>query len=201
MWWVTAPVIIYGLKKVYDAISDSERNARQNWENKRNEVERSVEEHRANIEKHLSEAQESYNFHFLTDMHFSSMIVANTAYDLLKDARISLEGIGKMIMEAKAQIDSLQNNIGEIQSEIDDEKNKKKKGELIGKIQPLHKDNKLIKDFRKSLFDDQEKVKEQKEHLYSEVKRLNNRTRELKLLIKDRCGTKGKDWYARIERR
>jgi len=201
MWWVTGPIIIYGLKKVYDAISDSERNARQNWENKRNEVERSVEEHRANIEKHLSEAQESYNFHFLTDMHFSSMIVANTAYDLLKDAKISLEGIGKMIMEAKAQIDSLLKNIGAIKSKIDDEKNKKKKYELIDKIKPLHKEKKLVRDLRKSLFDDQEKVKGQKEHLYSEVKRLNKQTRELKILIRDRCGTKGQDWYDKIELR
>jgi len=34
-----------------------------------------------------------------------------------------------------------------------------------------------------------------------ELKRLNNQTRRLKLIIRDRCGQKGKDWYARLDER
>ena len=107
MWWFI-PVGLVGLKLLYDAVSDDEREARQRWEHKRRDVESSIEKHQSTIEKHCAQAQSSYDFHFLRDLHYSSMRVADAAYQLLDDASSSIAGMNKMLQEAKAQRTLLQ---------------------------------------------------------------------------------------------
>jgi len=190
MWWLIPIGIAVGLKLIYDSVSDNERAARRNWQEKRKDVERSIEEHRANIGKHLDQAQSSYDFHFLTDLHFSSHKVADSAYRLLKDARCSRNGLGKMIMKSKEQRTSLENQLKSArtnnrQAEIND---------IINQL-------KLVNDLRRNLFDDNDTLKSQVQDFMNEVKRLNAQTARLKEAIRDRCGQRGIDWYNRLEER
>lgn len=105
MWWIAIPI---GVALLYKSISENERQARQRWENKRIEVEKSIEEHRKNIEKHIAQAKSSYDFHFLVDLHYSSMKVADVAYKLLNDAGGSISSMSKMLQASKEQRTLLQ---------------------------------------------------------------------------------------------
>src|SRR5690554_6003010 len=109
MWWL----IRVGLKLLYDAVSEEEYKARERWESKREEVEKSIDDHRRSIENHIQEAQCSYDFHFLVDLHYSSSQVANSAYQLLDDARKSFSGMSKMLKKSKEQRSALQQELEE----------------------------------------------------------------------------------------
>jgi len=186
MWWLI-PIGIGVGKLVYDYFSNQEIEARKRWENKRKEVRRTVEEHQHNIEIHIQEVKSSYDFKLLTDIHYSSFIVANSAYKLLDDARTSLNAIGKIILKTKSEKNELLAKIKQV-------KTKEEKKELIENL-------KLINELRTDLFNDKDKVKLQRDEFYNEVKRLNQQTNELKIFIKERCGRKGTDWFNRLEER
>lgn len=190
MWWLIPIGVGVGLKLLYDAVSEEEYEARERWEDKREEVERSIEEHQTNIEEHINQAQRSYDFHFLIDLHFSSMKVANSAYQILDDANSSFNGMSKMLKKSKEQRTALQ-------SELENAKDSKDKKAIYEVIEQL----KMVNDLRKNVFADRDKMKAQKEQFLSEVKRLNNQTRELKEFIRDRCDDGGKKWYDRLEAR
>lgn len=191
MWWLVPVGVGIGIKLIYDAVSDAERSARQRWETKRAEVEKSVEEHRRNIEAHIAKAQSSYDFHFLVDLHFSSMKVADSAYSLLRDADSSFNGINKMLKKAKERKIELQQSLDAARQ------NKNNRKEIQDFIEQL----KMVNEIRKSAFDDRDKVRQQKDGFLAEVKRLNLQTMRLKEFVRDRCGLKGKDWFNRLEAR
>lgn len=187
MWWLIPIGVGVAGKLIYDYLSGEERDARDRWERKRVQVQRSVEEHRKQIEEHIAEAQQSYDFHFLTSMHHSSLIVADAAYKLLQDARTSLTAIGKLIVAAREKRDSLE-------KEVKGTRDRTKKLAFRDEL-------KEVVELRRAFFNDKDKVKEQRDGLYSEVKRLNAQTAELKHFIRDRCGRKGNEWYDRLEER
>lgn len=186
MWWLI-PIGIGIGKLVYDYFSWQEIEARQRWESKSREVKKTVEEHRRNIEVHIQEVRDSYNFKLLTDIHFSSFIVADSAYQLLDDARSSLDSLGRIIIKTK-------NEKKELLIKLKELKTRKEKNQVLENL-------KLLNEMRQSLFDDKDKVKQQRDDLYNEVKRLNQQTNELKTFIRDRCGSKGIEWYERLEER
>lgn len=193
MWWlipVGIGVVGLGLELLSQSVSEDERRARRNWERKRVQVERSLEEHQRHVETHLYQAQNSYDFRFLTDLHYSSVKVADVAYQSFNDARLSLTGINKMLGSAKQQRTQLQQTL---------ELAKANKDKVL--IHDTIEQLKIINELRKSLFDDREKVQQQLNDLLAKVKQLNNRTKELKDLINNRCGIKGREWYNRIEAR
>lgn len=187
MWWLIPIGVGIAGKLVYDYLSSEERYARERWERKRVQVHRSVEEHRRQIEEHIADAQQSYDFHFLTSMHYSSLIVADVAYKLLQDAQTSLTALGKLILAAKERRDNLD-------KEIAGTKDRTNKLALRDEL-------KEVIELKKGLHKDKDKVKAQKDDLKSEVKRLNGQTSELKGFIRDRCGRKGSEWYDRLEER
>ncbi len=190
MWWLIPIGIGVGLKLLYDAVSEEEYEARERWESKREEVEKSIEEHRRNIENHIQEAQRSYDFRFLVDLHYSSSQVANSAYQLLDDARKSFSGMSKMLKKSKEQRSALQ-------QELEEDRRIKDRNKIHETIEQL----KMVNELRKSVFEDRDRVKEQQTHFLSEVQRLNNQTKELKEFIRDRCDDGGQEWYDRLEAR
>lgn len=190
MWWLI-PIGVGGVAAlIYNAVSGKEREARQRWEENRWEVERSIGEHQRNIEVHFAQAQYSYNFHVLVDEHYGSMKAADAAYKLLDDVRSSLDGMNKMLKEAKDQRTCLQ-------EELQKARQQKDRALIRDTIEQL----KIVHEMRKTLFDDRDKVKAQRVSFLQEVRSLNNRTRELKELIRDQCGTRGLDWFNRLEER
>jgi len=187
MWWL-APVAVVGVAAaVYSMFDADARNARERWERQRQDVQRTVAEHRANIERNLASAQASYDFHLLTDLHFSSHRVADHAHKALQDARKSLDVMGKMLVEAKSK-----------REELKEKKRATRSREDRAEIQ---KEIDLLNELRAGIFPDKDAVKAQRDELHAAVRRMNERTRELKLAIRDRCGSKGRDWYDRLEAR
>lgn len=188
MFWVVAPVVLVGVAvaAIASSLSEGEKTARRRWQAKRAEVEKTVEEHRQNIEKHIAKAQKSYDFAFLCDLHYSSHRVGDSAYSLLDDARTSLASISSILDKTTAKRNELSDQVSASSGE--------KRRELLAEIRSL-------REFKDKVLEDYKTVKGQRDGLQSEVGRLNEQTRNLKEAIRDRCGVKGRDWYARLEER
>jgi hypothetical protein len=189
MWWLAIPVGFIGLKLIYEAASENERQARQRWENKRQEVAHSVAQHQRSITQHLHQAQSCYDFHHFVDLHFASMQAADAAYQLLSDARSSLRAMDDMLAKAKEQKDALEMKL------------RAAKQARNRAFDSVLEELKIVTALRKSIFDDRDKVRAQREALLQEVQTLNEQTRQLKVCIRDRCGPKGADWFYRLEAR
>ncbi len=203
MWWLIP--VGYGVAAlIYGVVSEKERKARQRWEEMLWDVERSIEEHQRNIDAHVVQAQYSYNFQVLVDEHYASMKTADAAYKLLDDARSSENGMNKMLKEAKDQRTLLRERLKEAKKIKDKgfiffKKTREKKNKAL--IRDIELQLKEIRELRESVFEDRDKVKAQRASFLQEVRGLNNRTRELKELIRDQCGTRGLDWFNRLEER
>lgn len=186
MWWLLIPVAVGAAALIASYISEEEKTARIRWENKRSEVERTIEEHQRNIERHISAAQTSFDFYFLVDLHYSSVKVADSAYSLLSDARTSLKAISRILNN----IDSKKK---EIKSLLSTAKGVEKT-ELLTEIRSLN-------EFKSTTLQDLNKVKNQQNSLLEKVREFNIQTANLKKSIRDRCGQKGFDWFQRLEER
>ena len=196
-WWETligVGVAVGGAavlgKIIYDVVDEVECEARGSWEQKRLEVSTSVEKHTEDIKRHIQNAQSSYDFYSLIDLHYSSFSVADQAYALLQDARSSLIGLGKMLRKAKEEKQRLQREFEEAKAE----NSRSRSADILERL-------KLVNSMRKNLFDDRNKVRSQKEGFFAEVRRLNSQTFNLKETIRDRCGAKGSEWYRKLEMR
>lgn len=191
MIWVLPVLAAVGVGAwIYNAVTEEEQQAQRDWQKKRNSVEKNVLKRRKEIEHHIRQAQSSYNFHYLVKMHYSSVQIANAAYKLLDDARISLRAIGTMINNTKQRKLSLERDLAFA-------KGQKNRDAIVRIIEEL----KQINASRRALFEEKDKQKAEKDNLYQEVKRLNQQTGELKQHIRYRCGSKGQIWFQNLERR
>jgi len=172
---------------IYNELQEQSSAERERWRSKRDEVQRSIEWHEEQIESHLDEARQSYDFKVLIDMHFSCVKVADQAYLLLQDARTSLNKIGEALVKTKEQRELLFNKKKEAKS-------KTERTEIQNEISS-------IQELRKKLFDDKDEIKLQRDEFQSRVKYLNGKTHTLKMSIKDRTGNRGAEWYERLEER
>jgi len=185
-WWL-AVLVVVGTAAAVWALFDSEaRDARERWERDRHQVQRSVEEHRRNIEANLSSAHASYSFKLLNDLHWSSHQVGKHAYTALTDARRSLDVMGEMLVDAKRRRAELRERL---------------RGASKAQREELQAEIDLLNDLRASIFPDKDELKMQRNELLAEVRRLNAQTGELKLAIRDRCGSRGREWYRALEAR
>ncbi|MFV8409530.1 hypothetical protein [Vibrio owensii] len=185
---VIAGVVLLGAGIwIYNELQDQSAAERERWRTKRAEVERSIDWHQVQIEEHLEEARQSYDFKVLVDMHYSCVKVADQAYSLLKDARKSLDKIGEAIVKTKEQ------------REILFQRKKEAKDPLVKKS--IQEEINSIQQLRVSLFDDKDEIKKQRNDFQVRVKDLNSKTHTLKMNIKERTGIKGVEWYERLEAR
>lgn len=170
MLWYALPIFAVGAW-IFHSVSESEKEAEHRWQEKRAEVEKTLVEHQHNIDRHIKQAQSSYDFHFLVDMHYSSVKVADVAYKLLADAKESLNGLGKMIVNSKQKKN-------ELEKELENAKKSKNKAEISRIISELE----IVNELRRGLFEQKDILMAQKQSFYNEVKRLNAQTSELKYL-------------------
>lgn len=190
IWLAAIPFAIGVGIWLYDNITEEEKQSQKRWENQRGKVERTLNEHRENISRHIREAQSSYDFHFLVDMHYSSVKVADAAYRLLSDAKGSLNGVGKMLNNTKKRKLELEAELRFAKQY----KDKKAISRIIGEL-------KNVNELRRGLFDEKDRLQSQKNTFYEKVKDLNLQTSELKQYIRYRCGSRGMEWYRRLESR
>lgn len=172
---------------IYNELEEKTATERRRWDSKREEVQRSIEWHEEQISKHLEEARLSYDFKVLVDMHYSCVKVADQAYGLLKDARVTLDKIGEAIVKSREQRELL----------FLTKKSAKSKTER----DVIQQEITSIQVLRKKLFEDKDEIKNQRDEFLARVKDLNNKTHSLKNSIRDRTGIDGMQWYERLELR
>lgn len=167
--------------------SDKEKRAKKKWQENRIEFEKYISEQEVEISRYTSRANSELDFHTLTNMHFTSMKIADQAYNLFDYSKIYLDAMNrnlKTTSERKQKILLLFN------SKIKYSKKLKLTDEL-----------KEIDEMRIQLFKDKDVLNSQTNSLKTRLKSFNKRTSSLKYKIRDYCGEKGKDWYKRLEQR
>jgi hypothetical protein len=105
MYWLAIPIALALGKLISSSFSTEEKEAKKNWEQNKRKVEKKLEEHKRFIKQNIDQCNKSYDYQFLKDMHYSSFIVADSAYKLLKDVQLILIGINKMILDLKRKKD------------------------------------------------------------------------------------------------
>lgn len=188
MFPIVAGIALFGASVwIFNELQEQSSRERERWLSKREEVQRSIEWHEDQIDNHLDDASNSYDFKVLIDMHYSCVKVADQAYLLLKDARTSLDKIGEAIVKTKEQRELLFAS--------------KKKAKSKTERTELQEEADSIQVLRGKLFDDKDDIKRQRDAFQSKVKDLNHKTHMLKIAIKERTGSRGTEWYERLEAR
>jgi uncharacterized membrane-anchored protein YhcB (DUF1043 family) len=185
--WFLIPIAGLVVAGIVALVSEDEASARNNWEHKYQGAKDEVESLRRNIERHLDENRKIYDFYVLNESYYSSFRFADSAYKLMNDSRLSLISIEKMI-------DVANKKRREISKRLERKMSREEKSENIGELRNLT-------EFRDALQQDYNKVFAQKVDLTEEVARLNKQTARLKAVMRERCGSKGREWYANLEQR
>ena len=186
MWWLI-PIGIGIAAAIINALDDDAGCEKQHWGQKYQDVQRDIEWHRKDIEGHIHSAQAFCDFRVLTDLHFSSMKVANEAYKLLSSAQTAVTAISKALLSAKDQIAKLTET--------------QKFATTVQERQTMSAEIESLRKLRKALFEDKDAHIAQKNNFLSEVKRFNNQTRLLKEAIRNQTGSRGVEWYQKSEAR
>lgn len=185
--WFLIPIAGAAVVAILALASDWERDARATWEAKHQAAQRTVEEHRRNIERQLSAAQASYDFNLLNHVYHSSFRVADHAYGLLEAAKASLGGLKRMIAGTRAKRAALK-------QQFVNGMPKSARQALITELSEL-------RELQFALQKDFDTVLTQKRSLAEEVTRFNQQTMHLKESIRDKCGQRGREWYMRAQER
>lgn len=180
MYWLIIPALIGIGKLIFDSFK-KEQKAYEDWQEKRVELEKLINERSNLIKQNLQRTQSSYDFHNLTNIHYFSFKTADMAYKLLHDEISIKEGIDKMINKSLSEKRKIEKTLS----------NNSQKQKDLKEI------NELINELRKN----KNSVGDQSRRFKTKLYELNLQTRELKLLIKEECGQQGYDWYVRLEER
>ena len=172
-----------------DAFDDATADKKRSWERNREEFNREYQYHRRSIENHLKQAETYAEFYRLVGEHFQATQVANVAYANLKDARETLNTMNKALRKTKKVKGELKDKLNQCHH-----KNKKERSQYLEEIRKLNK-------FRTELFEQRDILMAQKEDYLMKVHDLNQQAHQLKILIRDNTGSKGYEWYQRLEER
>ncbi len=185
--WILLPIAGLVVAGIAALVSNEETEARNNWEDKHSQVEDEVRRHRQDIENHLSQNRQTYDFHTLNEAYYASFRAADTAYSLLRQCKTSLWAMKKMLAATDQKRYELK---AELQQKLPDAC----KAEKIAELRNLTQ-------FKLAVMKDFGHMLEQKWVLYDEVNRLNQQTEALKKTIGERCGAKGQIWHCNLQQR
>ncbi len=187
MYWILAAPIAFLAYSIYDRFSNKEKKAKKNWEENRLNVEKRIKEQERKIESYLAYKKTEEDYYNLIDVHFSSMRIADQAYNLLTYSKIYYDAMNRNIKLTSDRKDKI---LKLFQTKIKYEKKLKLTEEL-----------EQIKEVRKALFNDKETLNNQTKEFKIKLKEFNKRTSKFKFQIRDNCGVKGKEWFERGEQR
>lgn len=190
--WFLIPIaaVAVGLAYLYENVTEEEKRAAQAWKEKRNELEQTIEDHERNIRSYLRARTQILNYHEMVEYHYSSVQVANAAYNLMKDSQVALFGLNNLIHKTNIHRKNLQRDI-----ELAKQKNEKQI--VYEKIKEI----KIINVIRTQQFEERDILKQQTEEFNKKLRELNIQTSEIKEKIRISCGQRGRDWYDRLENR
>ncbi|MDM8541993.1 cold shock domain-containing protein [Desulfococcaceae bacterium HSG9] len=171
MWWIIGLVIggIIGIaNEILESLQKEVAVERKRWEDSYQQVLEEVCNRQGHIQNQLKTKKNILNFKELCDLHSTSIQIADRTYELLQGSRKTLDAMGRAIVETAKQRKILEQR----------KRNSSfwEKGGLEKQILSLHK----LRD--EILTPDKDKVKNQKNMLLSEVKKLNMQTSEIKIL-------------------
>jgi hypothetical protein len=172
---------------IINELNEMSANEKQRWCRMRDDIEHTIEWHQNQIDQHLDQALQSYDFHQLVNMHYSCVKVANQAYGLLQDARKALKATSNAIFHTNRQRDSLLK-----------QKNKTVHTNLLVE---LDMELNSLQSLRTTLFGEQDELRNQRDELLHRVKSLNNKIHQLKISISRNTGREGQEWFERLEAR
>ncbi len=190
--WFLIPVaaVAFGLAFLYENVTEEEKRASQSWKEKRNELERTIDDHERKIRNYLRSRTERLNYQEMIDYHYSSVQVANAAYKLMKDSQVALLGLNNLIHKTNSHKNNLQQKIV-----LAKEENKKQiLGEYVKEIN-------IIRALRTQQFEERDVLKQQTIEFSKKLRELNIQTSGIKEKIRISCGQRGRDWYDRLENR
>jgi len=189
IWWLVAAFIgaIGVANGILNRLKTKAAKERKRWADQHQSVQRQINSYDQQINQKIRVAQGIADFHTLTNLHFESMKIADHAYKLLTDSRTALNAIGEAIVETAKEKDAM---ISKKRGSWGYYNKEKYEQEIVA-----------LKQLRDHLTSDKNELKRQRDQFYEQVKTFNSRTHSLKIVIKDRCGVKGKDWYTRLEAR
>jgi len=173
-------------KGIISSLINAAGDERQRWRDSHNQLSREIIEHTKKVQDILDRNLDYYDYRELIDLHYHSFSAADQAKLLLDDARLSFAAIGRAIVTAREQRDDLKKEIKNLPLN----EKKQKQAEIDSLIQ-----------FRKALFLDKDVIKEQRDALLSELRKLNAQTHKLKNTIRDHTGPRGEMWYDRLQQR
>jgi uncharacterized membrane-anchored protein YhcB (DUF1043 family) len=171
MWWWVATAVIGGI--VY-ALSEEEKEAKERWEEKKEEYDTTLHTAKKEIETHFHSRNITYELSRLKSLHYNSVQVANRAYSLYEDTKITLNGIHKMLRTSKSQKINLEIELRQAKAN----RNKKR-------VQEIFQEFKMINELRRNLFQEKDRLFKEREVFLAKVRDLNNNTRKLKLKIEE----------------
>ena len=191
-FWAIAGIttIVGGVALALYSFTEEEKKAEEEWREKGHELEEEIDRHTREIDSHIKQRQAEYNFYEMRKTYRESVASSSAAYELLKSAKTTLNGINKMIASAKKQKLYLE-------SILENAKRNRDKTLFSKTIQEL-KDVNII---RKRLFEERDIYQSQKDNLLQKVREINNRTHKLKECIRDNCGLLGIEWYQKLQER
>lgn len=186
MWWALA--LVGGAAILGASLYSTTSDARERWNSKRDDLEKSIYECEKIVNEAISESIEELDYKTLIDIHFSSMRVANEAYRLRNDVRTILNSHKETLTKLKQCRD---------------------------KIYPLMKDNSITFEergkyreefdsygmLRQGIFEEFETLKLQHSLFNEKLHKFNMTTHKLKISIRDNCGWRGEEWFERLEAR
>jgi hypothetical protein len=180
-------VIIGGLVGVFLAlrekakgeIADKERELVRELQN----LEKTFKREKELLRTRISEAKRKINFKACIDAHYSSFTTADLAMKIIKREK-------EVSRTLRNRLDQISRNIEIVKQDLN---TLPRSPEREGKYQSL----KTAISLHKSMLADIRILSQKKDTLYEELNQLNHQTHELKLLIRDNFGQRGRDWFSK----
>jgi hypothetical protein len=170
-----------------DAVVRDVRKEYGRWIDTREQVEQEIKRQEKEIKSYLSGEKKYYQYAVMKELHYQSFRVADEAYKLLADARMSINALNRTLMEAKERRNELYE--------------KRKTYKAQHKIKEMTEKVDELNAARNKIFEDRDILLKQKDEFERQVKTLNYQTHQLKNLIRDKAGKQGREWYDRLEER
>ena len=145
-------------------------------------------ESKIELDRRIQDAKQTINYQNCIDAHYQSVTTSNIAYEILdREQRLKsiyykgIKNIDTKITDTKRERDRYKPHTYEREEK--------------------HKEMQSGIDLKNAILGHLKNHSERAKGILSDVKELNNKTRDLKFLIKDNFGQKGLEWFNRLEER
>lgn len=183
MYWIIGAVAVGG---VLAWLSSEESSARDSYYQSTQRLTLESKQRRLQIAHARQDYAQARDYHAQVALHFASLQTASACYDNYNHHK-------KMLDLFQQKREAFADRIITIKQLLPTTKGVAKK-ELLAELA-------LLRQYHQEAKQAFTEVKELKMKFLDEVRLLNQQTHQLKCYIRDNCGVRGQDWYARSEQR